>query len=98
MYAKCGNMEDAQRVFNKMPSHDVPVLDAIICGHVKCGQGQNALELFRQMQQGVQACSVTFVGVLNACASIVALEESRCVHEWIIEHGWDSDVCVGKLG
>jgi hypothetical protein len=50
------------------------------------------------MQQGVQANSVTFVGVLNACASIVALEESRCVHEQIIEHGWDSDVCVGKHG
>jgi pentatricopeptide repeat protein len=70
---------------------------AIIWGHVKCGQGQKALELFRQMQQGVQANSVTFVGVLNACASIVALEESRCVHEQIIEHGWDSDVCVGNL-
>jgi pentatricopeptide repeat protein len=31
MYAKCGNMEDAQRVFNKMLSHDVPVLD---CHHM----------------------------------------------------------------
>jgi len=34
------------------------------------------------------------VGVLNACASIVALEEGRCVHEEIIESEWDSDVFV----
>jgi pentatricopeptide repeat protein len=44
-------------------------------------------------QEGVQPNSITFVGVLNACASIVALE-GRCVHEEIIESGWDSDVFV----
>jgi pentatricopeptide repeat protein len=45
-------------------------------------------------QEGVQLNSITFVGVLNACASIVALEEGRCVHEEIIESEWDSDVFV----
>jgi pentatricopeptide repeat protein len=64
---------------------------------VKCQQGQKALELFRQMQwEGVWPNSVTFVGVLNACASVVALEEGRCAHEQIIERGWDSDVFVGS--
>jgi pentatricopeptide repeat protein len=57
----------------------------MIFGHVKCGQGQEALDLFRQMQQeGVWPNPVTFVGVLNACASIGALEEGRCDHEQII--------------
>ncbi len=46
MYAKCGNIEDAWRVFSKMPSQIVVSWTAIILGHVKCGQGQNALELF----------------------------------------------------
>ncbi len=46
----------------------------MIFGHVKYGQGQKALELFQQVQQeGVEPDSVTFVGVLNACASIAAL-------------------------
>jgi hypothetical protein len=35
-----------------------------------------ALELFQQMQQeGAQPDSVTFVGFLNACSSVVAFEE-----------------------
>jgi hypothetical protein len=34
--------------------------------------------------EGVQPNSFTFVGVLNACASLVALEEGRSVHEQII--------------
>jgi pentatricopeptide repeat protein len=69
----------------------------MILGHVKCGQGQKALELFQQMQQeGVQPNSVTFVGVINACANIEALEEGKHVHEKIIESGWDTDVFVGS--
>ncbi len=97
MYVKCGSMEDAQSVFNKIPSRDVVTWTAMIFGFVKCQQGQKALELFQQMQhEGVQPNSVTFVGVLNACASVVALEEGRCAHEQIIQSGWDSDVCVGN--
>jgi pentatricopeptide repeat protein len=50
--------------------HDVVSWNVIILGHVKCAQGQKALELFQQMQQEqVQPMPVTFVGVLNACAS-----------------------------
>ncbi|CAK9200416.1 unnamed protein product [Sphagnum troendelagicum] len=97
MHAKFGSMQDAQRVFNKMPSHDVVAWNSMILGHVKCGQGQKALELFQEMnKEGVQLDSVTFVGLLNACASIVALEEGRCVHQQIIESGWDSNSFVGN--
>jgi hypothetical protein len=39
---------------------------------------------------------VTFVGVLNACASVVGLEEGRCAHEQIIQSVWDLDVFVGN--
>jgi pentatricopeptide repeat protein len=51
MYAKCGSMEDACKVFNKMSSHNVVSWNAMILGHVKCGQAQKALELFQQMQE-----------------------------------------------
>jgi len=62
----------------------------MIFRHVRCGQGQKALELFQQMQQeGVLPNAVTFVGVLKACASMVVLEEGRCVHEEIVQSGWD---------
>jgi pentatricopeptide repeat protein len=63
MYAKCGHMEEALRVFNKMPSHDVVSWTAMILGHVKSGQGQKALELFQQMQcEGVPPNPATVCG------------------------------------
>ncbi len=97
MYAKCGSIEEAWKVFNKIPSRDVVTWNAMVLGHVQCGQGQNALELFQQMQrEGVQPNSVTFVGVLKACASVVAIEEGRCVHQQFIQSGLESNVFVGS--
>ncbi len=95
MYAKCGSMEDHWRLFKKIPSGDVVTWTSMILGNVKCGQGQKALKLFWQMQQEhMQPDSVTFVGVLNVCASVVAIEDGRCAHEQIIRSGWDSNVFV----
>ncbi|KAH8931215.1 hypothetical protein BDL97_19G009800 [Sphagnum fallax] len=80
MYAKCGSMEDAARVFDKMPSRNVVLWNMMISGHVKCGQGHKALELFGQMQQEhVQPDPVTLVAVLNACASVAALGRGQKV-------------------
>jgi pentatricopeptide repeat protein len=85
MYAKCGSLEDAWSMFNKIPSGNVVTWSTMIFGHMKCWQGQKELGLFQHMQQeGVQLDSVTFVGVLKACASMVAIEEGRCVHQDII--------------
>ncbi len=44
----------------------------------------------------MQPNSVTFVGLLNAWASVIALEEGRCVHEQITESGCKSDLFVGN--
>jgi hypothetical protein len=41
-------------------------------------------------QEGVCPSPVTFVGVLNACASVVVTEEGRCVH--IVDCGYNSNV------
>ncbi len=50
----------------------------MILGHVKCGQGINAIELFQQMQkEDVQSNFVTLMEVLNACASMEAIEEGQ---------------------
>ncbi len=40
---------------------------------------------------------VTFVGVLNVCASADALEERRCTHEQIVEILCKSDIFVWNI-
>ncbi len=89
MYAKCGSIEDAWRVFDKLVTWTIMIL-----GLVNCGQGQRALE--QMQQEGVLQDSVAFVEVLNACASVVALEEGWSIHDQIIQNGYESDVFVGS--
>ncbi|CAM6078988.1 unnamed protein product [Sphagnum tenellum] len=97
MYAKCGSMEEAQRIFNNMTTHDVIAWNAMILGHVKCGQGQKALEFWQQMQdEGVQPAPVTYMGVLNACASVASVKEGRHVHKLIMQSGHEADVSISS--
>ncbi|CBI28140.3 unnamed protein product, partial [Vitis vinifera] len=69
MYAKCGSIESAMRVFQEMPEKDVMTWTALIVGLAMCGQGLKALELFHEMQMSeVKPDAITFVGVLAACS------------------------------
>ncbi len=69
MYAKCGSMEDAQRVFNKMPVRNAVSWTAMLKGYAMHGQGKEALAHFKWMcEDGVEIDSVTFVCALLACS------------------------------
>eukprot|EP01018_Ginkgo_biloba_P012960 Gb_16062 [translate_table: standard] len=95
MYAKCGSMEKACNVFDKMHQRDVVSWTAMIAGYVQDGQGVEALKLFRQMQQsGVNPDSNTFASVLPACALFAALEQAMEIHAAIIRCGFESNAFV----
>ncbi|KAJ7534649.1 hypothetical protein O6H91_13G104200 [Diphasiastrum complanatum] len=98
MYAKCGSIEDARRVFNNMHERDVVSWNAMIAGYAQQCLGKEALNLYEQMKQdGVQPTIVTYVVLLKACASIAALEEGKQIHSDIIKSGFESDVIVGSI-
>ena len=68
MYAKCGSIEDACKVFDKILTLDVVSWTAMIVGYATHGYGKEALELFQQMQKfGTKHFHATFLGVLSVC-------------------------------
>ncbi|KAJ7529945.1 hypothetical protein O6H91_15G072100 [Diphasiastrum complanatum] len=97
MYAKCGCTEDARELFNNMSERDVALWTVMIAGYAQNGLGKEALALYEQMkQEGVQPDNVTFVLLLKACASLVALEQGKQLHSDIIKRGFQSDMIVGS--
>eukprot|EP01018_Ginkgo_biloba_P007726 Gb_41233 [translate_table: standard] len=95
MYAKCGNIQKARHVFDKMHHRNVVSWTAIIAAYAQNGQGTESLKLFRQMKlAGVKPESKTFASVLPACAKLAALEQGVKIHEEIIRNGFQSDVFV----
>lgn len=91
MYAKCGEIEDALRVFQAMQSPDVVALNAAITACVQHGVNEKALDLFSAVRPGShEVDDITFINVLNACAGLAAVEKGRKVHALIVEAGFHS--------
>eukprot|EP01018_Ginkgo_biloba_P003260 Gb_27377 [translate_table: standard] len=94
MYAKCGSIVDARRVFDQMPHRDVFSWSVMIAAYSRYGPSEEALKFFHQMPRtGIQPNQFIFASVLPACANLAALEQGMEVHEDIIRSGL-SDVFV----
>eukprot|EP01018_Ginkgo_biloba_P013168 Gb_21055 [translate_table: standard] len=95
MYAKCGNLQKARDVFDKMYERNVVCWTAIIAGYAQNGQAVEALQIFRQMQlAGVKPDRSTYASVLPALANLAALEQGTEIHEDIVKSVFPSDVIL----
>ncbi|KAL5995379.1 hypothetical protein ACLOJK_025438 [Asimina triloba] len=69
MHSKCGCIDRAQPIFEKMRHRDIISYTALITGLADHGLAEKALECFERMQEeGITPNKITFVGVLNACS------------------------------
>eukprot|EP01018_Ginkgo_biloba_P010349 Gb_07336 [translate_table: standard] len=95
LYAKCGSLADARRVFDQMPKRNVVSWTAMIAAYAKHGLANEVLTLFCQMQRaGIQPDLFTIASVLPACANLEALEQGKEIHEELIRSGFQPDVIV----
>ncbi|KAL5791630.1 hypothetical protein ACOSP7_000224 [Xanthoceras sorbifolium] len=80
MYAKCGDLDTAECMFNDIhPSElDVSSWNVLISGYGMHGHGRKALELFTRMQEeGVEPDHITFTSILSACSHAGLIDEGR---------------------
>ncbi|KAL4594870.1 hypothetical protein ACB092_12G050600 [Castanea dentata] len=78
MYAKCGSLQDAREMFDRMKFRDVVSWTSMISAYGLSGQGRDAVALFAKMQNlGLSPDSIAFVSVISACSHAGLLEEGR---------------------
>ncbi|GLJ40991.1 hypothetical protein SUGI_0848630 [Cryptomeria japonica] len=98
MYANCGWMDVAHKLFDEMSYRDVVSWNAIIAGYVQIGQSAEALKLFNQMRLGhMKADSFTLASVLQACAHLEALQQGKWMHGYVVKSGFEGDGFVGTV-
>ncbi|XP_072995651.1 pentatricopeptide repeat-containing protein At4g18520, chloroplastic-like [Typha latifolia] len=88
MYAKLGEMVDADKIFQKMPNCDVVSWTAIMAGFTQSLQFKRALDTFKSFSKtGMlldQYCAVTF---MNICAGLQDISKGQQVHSLILKSG-----------
>ncbi|CAK9860606.1 unnamed protein product [Sphagnum jensenii] len=96
-YAKQGLNQEAFKLYEQMAERNVVSWNALIAGSVQNGNYEEAFKVFQQMQQErVKPDYVTFINLLNACASPVALKQGQWVHKRIVTAGLESNIRVGN--
>ncbi|KAL2927406.1 hypothetical protein RDABS01_028510 [Bienertia sinuspersici] len=78
MYAKCGDIEAAKQVFDRMGMKSLPSWNALISGLAIHGDATHAFDLFSTMvDEGFKPDDITFVGVLSACTQAGLVDLGR---------------------
>ncbi|KAJ7972478.1 Pentatricopeptide repeat-containing protein [Quillaja saponaria] len=102
MYCKCGAIQDAFCMFQKMDNKNVVSWNSMIAGYAQHGLALEAINLFQEMKwQGITPDSITYLGVLSSCRRAGLVEEGRLYFSSMVQHGMqpelDHNSCVVDL-
>ncbi|KAK4587394.1 hypothetical protein RGQ29_024198 [Quercus rubra] len=88
LYAECGKMEYARKVFDGMLERNVVSWTSLICGYARRDCPEDAVSLFFEMvETGITPNSITMVCVISACAKLKDLELGEKVSAYVGEEG-----------
>ena len=86
MYAKCGALEKAQEVFDKLLVRDAVSWNALIAGYAEHDYSKEALRCFEEMQfEGVLPDSIAVACVLKACAHLGAFRKGQEIYNTVVK-------------
>ncbi|KAK8970424.1 Pentatricopeptide repeat-containing protein [Platanthera guangdongensis] len=94
-YTKCGLMELALKLFEKMPRRDVISWSTMLSGFSHCGDPRKAVTFFVQMRLAQEAPNfITMLSLLEACSALADLKLSKCVHGVVVKNDFSADLSV----
>lgn len=102
MYSKCGDLQMAHEVFDRMSERNVVSWSAMIAGYGMHGQINTVISLFNQMLgMGIKPNDISFMHILSACSHAGAVEEGKryfnSMSELGVEPKHDHFACIVDL-
>lgn len=86
MYARCGCLLEARKLFDAMKFRDIVSWTSLIYAYGMSGQGQNAVALFsRMLESGLKPDSIAFVSILSACSHAGLLQAGEYYYKLMTE-------------
>ncbi|KAL6552890.1 hypothetical protein OROHE_008254 [Orobanche hederae] len=97
MYAKCGDMEMARKVFDGMTDRDMVSYTMLVTGYSQCSEFKEALLLYLDMlKMGFQPNEFTFGSGLKSAGSMQSEVMGRGIHGSCLKSGYEGNVYVGS--
>jgi pentatricopeptide repeat protein len=98
MYAKCGTVESARAVFDRLSKRDVIAWSAMISAYVGNGFGNEALNLYKLMlQSGIEPDRITLMCIFKSCTLLDSSNICKLLHLDALYHGLDSDFMIESM-
>lgn len=92
LYAKCGNVEFAEKAFCRLQERDSLAWNSILSMYSKNGFLGNVVESYLSLcNSGVFPNQYTFAIVLSACARLINVEFGKQLHSSVVKTGCESD-------
>ncbi|XP_051203702.1 pentatricopeptide repeat-containing protein At1g11290, chloroplastic isoform X1 [Lolium perenne] len=95
LYARCGDLEAAQELFDAVHMKDVVLWTSMITGYVEGGYPDKALTMFDSMlRTDVEPNEATVSSALSACADLGSANQAKKVEDHVVALGLQSDLRV----
>ncbi|XP_024541847.1 pentatricopeptide repeat-containing protein At4g39530-like [Selaginella moellendorffii] len=94
LYARCGSMVDARKVFDSMAACNPVLWTTLIVGYAESDEGQVALDLFAAVYVRTKPDAHTLAAALKSCSSLVAVEVGKAIHAEVCRSGLENDAVL----
>ncbi|CAK9178475.1 unnamed protein product [Ilex paraguariensis] len=95
MYGKCGSLEDAYQVFDKMRERNLYTWSAMIGAYSRERKWRKVVELFcSMMEDGTVPDYFLFSKILQACGNCGDIETGKLIHSILVKCGINCEIRV----
>ncbi|XP_020520637.1 pentatricopeptide repeat-containing protein At3g53360, mitochondrial isoform X1 [Amborella trichopoda] len=95
LYAKCGSLGCAEKVFYQIRNPDLASWNAMLVGYAQGGGINEAIMFFSQMRHhGMRPDEISVRCLLGGCMDAMALFQGQQIHTFIIKMNFSKDISV----
>nr|XP_010934061.1 LOW QUALITY PROTEIN: pentatricopeptide repeat-containing protein At4g25270, chloroplastic-like [Elaeis guineensis] len=101
MYSKCGDIQKARQIFDKIPDRDPVSWNSMIKGYIRHELPLEALDICRRMlADGIEPDSITISSMLSGFSLPSTNKLGLQIHGWVLRHGleWNLSVANSLVG
>ncbi|KAF3432066.1 hypothetical protein FNV43_RR26805 [Rhamnella rubrinervis] len=99
MYAKCGELDECNKMFGQMDYRDTVIWNIILSGFSGSQTNNDkVMKLFSALHTGGEAkpSPVTFAIIFPVYARVGYIDAGKCIHSYVIKSGFETNNLVGN--